>query len=695
MKDFFRNGFEFKWLDKNSKIVLAFILLIAFILRVYRIGYFSLWIDEFPYAFSIRDLLSGKSLSELNDKFGLLIVFITLPFVKIFGESEFWLRFPTMLFGTASVYLTYRLARKTLDKKTAIISALLVTFSLFCIFYSRIFRYYSALQFFYLLLIIVLYELFEKSSNKEGFWGKYNIDKRFIYIFPVIFLITMLSGPQSVFAIFGLSSYFFIMALVNIFINDGKARYLNKYSVIAVPLTLVSLSFLLPPLQNLVKPIITVFISDDYFNKVMPDWKYIKTIEPEKFWVAWKTYLDVLKFDYKTALFFITIPGIIIATVRNYKLGILIFSFFMVPFVLMSFVFRALYLPWYATFYYPLYLILSAVSLVFIADFIFHFLSGNKKKKTVKKRKEKNQTEKQPGYLPALMFIILIVSVLFFAPLKGIKSLLTNKDYGQVVKPELFKSAMIEWKKNMNIINKMISKDDIVMATWLPGVKYYMKRDDVLFFRQKKMDGDEKKYVPLEIDTIHPNANSYEGLIHLMRTTKSRIALVSDYNYFYNVFTDPKVRQLVELNFHYYFGLINSGEFALWIYDPKKPVKKRSFVYDLGKRYTPFDGNVSPELKTKIDKNILQYKYTRIKIRAQGIDFNAEGALRINDKLTITLPPCKTLNIEDLEVKIETKNLVEGENKIIFFYGPQKHLVHKDVNKGFAIYDAQLEFTND
>lgn len=698
MKDYLTKGFELKWLNKNSKIILAIILIIAFIIRIYRIGYFSLWLDEFPYAFSIRDLLSGnKSLNELGDKFGLLIVFITLPFIKIFGESEFWLRIPTELFGTISIYLAYRLTKKTLGKKTAIITVLLFTLSLFCVFYSRIFRYYSTLQFFYLLLIIVIYELFENSPQKEGFWGKINVDKRIIYVFPIVFLLTILSGPQSVFAFFGLTSYFFIMSVVGIFQNEGKARYLNKYSIFALPLTIISLIFLIAPLQNIVKPILTIFLSDDYFNKVMPDWKFIKTIAPEKFWAAWKTYIDVFKFDYSIILFYITIPGIIITTIRNYKLGIIIFSFLVVPLLLMSFVFRTLYLPWYATFFYPLYLILSAVSLVFIFDLIYHFLAKNdinKNKAVARKRNIKGHTEKPNEFFHTFLFCLLIVSVLAFAPLKGIKSLLTNKDLGQVVRPELFKSSMVDWKKNMNIVKKIISKDDILLATWLPGVEYYLNRHDIIFFRQRRFDGTEKKYLPLEVDTIHPNASSYEGLMHLMKTTKTRINLISDYNYFYNALTDPRTRQLVELNFHYSFGLFHTGEFSLWTYDPKNPVKKRSFVYDLGKRFSPFKNNKSPEIEIALEKQHLQYKYAYIIVQAQGVDFGSEGAIQINNKLTVNLPKCKTSQIEDLEMKIETKNLVEGVNKVIFFYGPPQKLAYMDVTKGFVVYDLIMRFSN-
>lgn len=141
----------------------------------------SLWLDEAiewwaVTSFSLKQLLFGYMAGDFNPPGHHLLLWF---WVKIFGDSETALRFPSVLFGIGIVYLTYKIAKLILGKKdesigvqglplkTSHISAIFAAFSGLLIYYSQEARMYSMAAFFTAgaFYFLIKNELSEKKSG--------------------------------------------------------------------------------------------------------------------------------------------------------------------------------------------------------------------------------------------------------------------------------------------------------------------------------------------------------------------------------------------------------------------------------------------------------------------------------------------------------------------------------------------------
>lgn len=116
------------------------IFLIFFFLRLYRLGYHDFWYDEigtvgyaqYPWA-----------------NWNAPLYWIMLHFwAKLFGISEFSLRFPSLVFSFLSVVLVFLLGRELFSKKVGIFASLLIGLSPFHLWYAQEARDYSMVLFF-------------------------------------------------------------------------------------------------------------------------------------------------------------------------------------------------------------------------------------------------------------------------------------------------------------------------------------------------------------------------------------------------------------------------------------------------------------------------------------------------------------------------------------------------------------------
>jgi uncharacterized membrane protein len=142
-------------------IYLSIIILLAFILRAFRLNFRSLWMDEL---FSVSDTNPAYSLSKVwenhlfttHPPFNYIIQWV---WYKIFGYNDLQARIPPMLFGVLSVVAIYLLVTELIDKKTGLIASFLLAINIFHIEYSQEARSYSLLC----LMSIVLFYFFIKS----------------------------------------------------------------------------------------------------------------------------------------------------------------------------------------------------------------------------------------------------------------------------------------------------------------------------------------------------------------------------------------------------------------------------------------------------------------------------------------------------------------------------------------------------
>jgi mannosyltransferase len=131
---------------KPSKFIILGLIFLAFLLRAYRLDFQSYWIDEGWSVYFAR--LSPTELWHLLQVTEIKPPFYppsTLYWVKLVGDSEYALRFYSLVFGVLAVPFTYRLGGKLGGSRLGLILALLITISPYQLWHAQDARFYSIL----------------------------------------------------------------------------------------------------------------------------------------------------------------------------------------------------------------------------------------------------------------------------------------------------------------------------------------------------------------------------------------------------------------------------------------------------------------------------------------------------------------------------------------------------------------------
>jgi uncharacterized membrane protein len=145
---------------KESKVsrllLLSLLLIIALgaVLRVYKLGSESIWLDE---AFTIQTAHGSlPSIIEETSKdvHPPLYYFALHYWVQLFGDSEFSTRLLSAIFGVLALLAIYKLASLLFDRATGLLAALLLALSHFNIEFSQEARMYMLLT---LLTLLSMY----------------------------------------------------------------------------------------------------------------------------------------------------------------------------------------------------------------------------------------------------------------------------------------------------------------------------------------------------------------------------------------------------------------------------------------------------------------------------------------------------------------------------------------------------------
>jgi mannosyltransferase len=129
-------------IKRNYRIAALFsIIVLGAILRLYNLGSESIWLDE-GYSVAAARLSFWKVVTYVDD-FPPMYYVILHGWVKLFGDSEFSIRFPSLIFGVLSIGIIYQLGKLLFDEQKGLIAALLLALSSFHIVYSQEARPYS------------------------------------------------------------------------------------------------------------------------------------------------------------------------------------------------------------------------------------------------------------------------------------------------------------------------------------------------------------------------------------------------------------------------------------------------------------------------------------------------------------------------------------------------------------------------
>jgi len=136
----------FKMTNKFSYVLLALIVLLAATLRIYRLDYQSLDLDEI---FSMNPTQPGQSLSALIEsckKDQPPAYFLLLwSWFKVFPYNEFWGRMLSVIFGLWSVVAIFFLGKAFKDSCVGLVASLMTTLNFYHLYFSQNVRFYSLL----------------------------------------------------------------------------------------------------------------------------------------------------------------------------------------------------------------------------------------------------------------------------------------------------------------------------------------------------------------------------------------------------------------------------------------------------------------------------------------------------------------------------------------------------------------------
>lgn len=163
-----------------KKVLLIIVLLLALFLRVWRLDKVppGLFGDEVDVGYLAYSLLKTQKdikgnflpvyLDSLAEARAPLQMYMTAPFLAIFGVNEWGVRMTPVFFGILSIYFIYLLTEELLkDKNAALISAILLAITPWHITYSRVAFEVSLLIF--LILAGTLFFL-KAAKGKNIFW---------------------------------------------------------------------------------------------------------------------------------------------------------------------------------------------------------------------------------------------------------------------------------------------------------------------------------------------------------------------------------------------------------------------------------------------------------------------------------------------------------------------------------------------
>lgn len=145
--------------------LLAGIVLLAAILRFYRLGDWSMWIDEIYTINRAQIHFSDpfRVLQNLPTTLWLPIsVILTNIFLHTFGVNEWSARMASALIGIVSIPLLYFFTRRIFGVGVALVLALLLAFSPWHLFWSQNARFYTSLMLLYALAAFLFHLALER-----------------------------------------------------------------------------------------------------------------------------------------------------------------------------------------------------------------------------------------------------------------------------------------------------------------------------------------------------------------------------------------------------------------------------------------------------------------------------------------------------------------------------------------------------
>ena len=638
------------------------LVIVSLLVRLINIGELSLWVDEYVHVMRARNVVRGNGSLFTDDNNGILYTIFMLPFNALFGVTPFWSRFPSALFGAGAVLATYLMGRRLVNTYTGYLAAIFMALSLYQIYWSRLARNYAIFVCVFLILLIVFWDWYVKGEKSASNL----LSVRKIGFVLGALVLAMLSHQLAFFFLFGFCMYNILMLFNELASRNFSVR--SRYFIFGAPSLLIFLTLFIPFMTPLLHSVLSIILPERVATWVIPDWNRLAGLWKNSPLETFTIYNGVFQYDTRYIYLF-AIPGIIWGYFKDRKLAIFLVSFLIVPFLLMSFIFREPSLPRYAIYLQPLVFI--SVSL-----FLYYVLRSLQNSKWIK-------------YSPIRPWLVIFPFLFTLVPLKAeaLANLIkVSKKSGYLVDRRLSQWAFTNWRDACVYLKLNMQPGDVILSTVPQAVNFYMDEDVAYNFRQLNYNTQIKEYVKNEpVKTSEPSAHTADNLNNTM-LNYSRGWLLADY-YLEGALVDQESRYLVYNNMVYHPS-ISDGDIKVFSWDESsRNLPYQSIIIDLGRSE---EWTVSHELSVGIPANALFSPTIYLQVNAFWIDDPTEASVVINGQYRAYLPVTPSNRIESLTVSIETQYLLEGANTIQFEYNKD---CKGDTRKGFIIYQVGFRST--
>jgi uncharacterized membrane protein len=269
---------------------IAAILLLAFALRLYRLGDQSIWYDE-----GISIHLAQKSLAALTahtagDIHPPLYYYLLHFWIKAAGSSEFAVAFLSLGFGLLLVPLVYCISRHLYNPSVGSLAALLVAISPYNLWYSQEMRMYTLGASLGLVSLYSLLQLLARAGCRvqDTGWSMQNGERR------VYWAVYILSAALGLYTLY----YFaFLLAFLNLFVmgwwlwtrrQGGRASMLWRWVLAQLAVLILYLPWLPVALHQATDPPVPPWRAfTPFWQVVVESWSALalgQSVEPRTVW---------------------------------------------------------------------------------------------------------------------------------------------------------------------------------------------------------------------------------------------------------------------------------------------------------------------------------------------------------------------------------------------------------------------------
>jgi len=173
-----------------------------------NLGAPSLWHDELVHVFVGKRIAETGRPELPSGQFyasGTMFNYVLAGVIAALGDSEAVVRAPAVVFGAASVVLTFFVIRRLLGRGTAIVAAFSLALSPWAVAWARQARYYTLQQAAYLVAMWIVWRVFSVEDPK----------RRVVFAVAAFatYVLGLLCGFQSILFVAPVAAYGFLMAL--------------------------------------------------------------------------------------------------------------------------------------------------------------------------------------------------------------------------------------------------------------------------------------------------------------------------------------------------------------------------------------------------------------------------------------------------------------------------------------------------